>query len=174
MNVLKKYKFIIMAFIWCLFITLSYIINFTPGKKIAVNFWEYMLSMALILPPVIVVTKLFEVWVKKETVMKHLGEESGIKGYFWVILLSSTIVGGLAVSLPVAVTLHKKGASMPVVLTFIGTSCVCRIPMTIFEATYLGIEFTVIRWLISIPLIILSSIIVSKFMKDYSLIQSND
>lgn len=174
MNILKKYSFIIMAFIWFLFIILSYILDFSSGKKIAENFWEYTLSMALILPPVIAVTKLFEVWVKKETVMKHLGEESGLKGYFWVILLSSTIVGGLAISLPVAVTLHKKGASMPVVLTFIGTSCVCRIPMTIFEATYLGAEFTAIRWLISIPLIVLSSLIVSKFMKNYSLTQASD
>ncbi len=37
---------------------------------------------------------LFEVWVKRETVEKHLGEGSGFKGHLWAIVLASTMGGG--------------------------------------------------------------------------------
>ena len=41
------------------------------------------------------------------------------------------------------------------ILTFLNASMISRIPMTIFEASFLGIGFTLIRFAISIPLVIL-------------------
>ncbi|MFP4021853.1 MAG: hypothetical protein ACLFUK_09640 [Halanaerobium sp.] len=37
--------------------------------------------------------------------------------------------------------------------------------MTLFEASYVGITFTAIRWVISIPLVIISSILMKKMLK---------
>jgi hypothetical protein len=36
--------------------------------------------------------------------------------------------------------------------------------MTLFEASFLGVEFTALRWLISIPLIIISSYFLEKYL----------
>ena len=107
---------------------------------------------------------LFEVWVKRETVEKHLGEKSSFLSYLWVILLAGTTVGGLYLAFPVAYTIYKKGARLSVIFTYIGASAVCRIPMTTFEASFLGLKFTLVRLLVSIPLIIISSLIMEKFL----------
>ena len=108
---------------------------------------------------------LFEVWVKKETVEKHFGQESGIRGYIWAILLGGTTVGGLYVSFPVAHSLYNKGAKLSVIFTYIGASAICRIPMTIYEASFMGVKFTAIRFLVSLPLVVLSSIALGAYLE---------
>ncbi len=121
----------------------------------------------------LVVVGLFEVWVKKENVEKHLGKNSGMLGYIWIILLAGTTVGGLYVAFPVAYSLFKKGAKLSVIFTYIGASAICRIPMIIFESSFMGIKFTLIRLIISIPLVILSSIWLGNYLekKNYRIME---
>ena len=82
----------------------------------------------------------------------------------------------MLVALPVAYTLANKGARLSVVFTYIGAAAVCRIPMTIFEASYLGIKFTIIRYAVSVPLIILTSSILGKYLeeKKYKIIKGGE
>ena len=89
---------------------------------------------------------------QKETVEKHLGKESGIRGYTWGVLLAGTTVGGLYVAFPVAYSLYNKGAKLSVIFTYLGASAICRVPMTIFETSFMGIKFSIIRWSVSLPL----------------------
>ena len=102
--------------------------------------------------------------MKRETVEKHLGERAGIRGYLWAVLLAGAIVGPLYIALPIAYSLHSKGAKLSIIFTYIGASAICRIPMTIFEASFLGIKFTVIRLLISLPLVIVTSILLGNYL----------
>jgi len=37
--------------------------------------------------------------------------------------------------------------------------------MTVFEASFMGVKFTVIRLLVSLPLIILSSVLLGRYLK---------
>jgi len=157
-----KTTFIVLYF---LFIVISFIMNFQPGKQIGLNFTTFAIEMLKILPCAFILIGLFEVWVKKEKVEKHLGKDSGMMSYFWVILLAGTTVGGLYVAFPVAYTLFKKGAKLSVIFTYIGASAICRIPMTIFEASFMGIKFSIIRLLISIPLVIFSSILLGNYLE---------
>ncbi len=163
---MKNRLYLLLTIIFILFIGLSYIFEFKAGMQIGRNSYSFGLSLLSLLPPVFILISLFKVWVKRETVERHLGIKSGARGYMLAVLLSSSIVGGLVVSLPVASALYKKGARLSVVLTFIGASCVCRIPLTLFEASFLGLPFTMIRWGLSIPLLILASYILSLFKYD--------
>jgi len=88
--------------------------------------------MLKILPCAYILIGLFEVWVKRELIEKHLGEESGIKGYIWITLFAGTIAGGLLVAFPIAYSLYNKGAKLSIVFTYIGAAAICRIPMTLF------------------------------------------
>ncbi len=157
-----KSTFIVLYFI---FIVASFVMNFQPGKQIGLNFTTFAIEMLKILPCAFILIGLFEVWVKKEKVEKHLGEGSGMMSYFWVILLAGTTVGGLYVAFPVAYTLFKKGAKLSVIFTYLGASGICRIPMTIFEASFMGIKFSIIRLLVSIPLVIFSSILLGNYLE---------
>jgi len=149
---------------YILFISISLIIGFSPGKQIGLNFVTFSVEMLKILPCAFILIGLFEVWIKRETVEKHFGEESGIRGYIWAVLLAGTTVGGLYVAFPVAYSLYSKGAKLSVIFTYIGASAICRIPMTIFEASFLGIKFTAIRLLVSLPLVIIASILLGDYL----------
>ena len=116
------------------------------------------------LPFAFLLIGLFEVWVKRETVEKHLGQESGWKGYLWAVLLAGTVVGPLYIALPVAYSLYKKGAKFGVIFTYIGASAICRIPMATFEASFLGFKFTAIRLAVSLPLVVLTSMILGNYL----------
>jgi len=137
------------------FVALSALLHFEPGTKCAVDFLAFARTMAGLLPPTFLLVGLFYAWVKRETVEKHMGSESGVQGYFWAVVLAGTIVGGLFVALPLCLVLQKKGASMKVILTFLNASMVCRIPMSVFEASFLGVGFTIVRFAVSIPLLVL-------------------
>lgn len=147
-----------------LFVAISFILGFEPGKDIGGNFTSFSLDMLKILPGAFVLIGLFEVWVKRETVERHLGEGSGIRGYIWGILLAGTTIGGIYVAFPVAYSLYRKGARLSVIFTYIGATAICRIPMTIFEVSFLGIKFTAIRLAVSIPLVIITSMLLGRYL----------
>ena len=156
-----------------IFILYSIILGISSGIEIGNNLLSFLTYMIKILPCAFILIGLFEVWVPREKVEKHLGLEGGIKGYIWAIILAGTMAGGLLVALPVSSALYRKGARLSVIFTFISASAIVRIPMTLFEASFLGVEFTVIRWFISIPLIIIFSIFLESFLikQNYSITQ---
>ena len=156
---------------YVVFLIVAWVIGFNPGKEISRNFASFSLDMLKILPCAFILIGLFEVWVKRETVERHLGEESGVRGYMWGVLLAGTTVGGLYVAFPVAYSLYTKGARLSVIFTYLGASAICRIPMAIFEASFLGIKFTIIRLLVSLPLVILTSMLLGKYLtkRDYTI-----
>ncbi|OCL26888.1 hypothetical protein U472_05200 [Orenia metallireducens] len=162
LNNLKKYG-LFMLFI--VFVLLSFIFNYNVGEGIYDNFLQFTLTMVKFLPAVFILIGLFDTWVDREVIERHLGNQSNHLAFIWAILLSGTTVGGLYVAFPVAHSLLKKGASLRIIFTYIGAAAICRIPMTLFEASYVGIKFTLIRLLTSIPLIIISSILLEKYLK---------
>ena len=162
---MKKILKISLIVIYSLFVGISLIFHFESGEAIGKNFFNFALSMLKIVPVAFVLIGLFEVWIKRETIEKHLGEDSSWIGFFWAIVLSSTTAGGLYVAFPIAAVLFRKGAKLSIIFTYLGAVSVCRIPMTIFEASFLGIKFTLVRLLVSLPLIIISSIIMGRFLK---------
>ncbi|MFP4547565.1 MAG: permease [Fidelibacterota bacterium] len=159
--------------VFALFIIVSMLLNFQPGMDIFDNFMNYLLSMITIVPAAFVLISLFEVWVRRETVEKHLGEETGLRGFLWAFILAGTIVGGLYVAFPVAAVLHKKGARSEVIFTFLFAATISRIPMTLFEANFLGIKFTMVRFFVSLPLVIISSIILAKIDNRFGMMKNH-
>jgi len=155
---------IVLVSLYALFLIVSWVSDFDPGKEISRNLTGFSVDMLMILPGAFILIGLFEVWVGRETVERHLGQQSGIRGYLWAVLLAGTIVGGLYVALPVAYSLFRKGAKLSVVFTYIGASAICRIPMTVFEASFLGIKFTVVRLLVSLPLVVVTSILLGAYL----------
>jgi uncharacterized membrane protein YraQ (UPF0718 family) len=149
---------------YLVFLVVSWLTGFNTGQEIGRNFISFSATMLGIIPGAFILIGLFEVWVKRETVERHLGEGSDFRGYLWVILLGSTTVGGLYMAFPVAYALYSKGAKLSVIFTYLGAAAICRLPMAIFEASFLGVKFTVIRWLVSLPLVIITSILLGNYL----------
>ena len=155
------------------FVLTSFVTGFKPGKQIGYNFIAFSVEMLSILPCAFILIGLFEVWFKKENIEKHLGKGSNMLGYIWVILLAGITVGGIYVAFPVAYSLFTKGAKLSIIFTYMSASAICRVPMTIFEASFMGIKFSLIRLVVSIPLVILSSIWLGKYLekKNYRIME---
>jgi len=151
--------------VFFIFAGISLLINFKPGIAITKNFGLFSIQMLKVLPAVFILIGLFDVWIKKETVIKHLGKGGGIKSFMWVFLLAAPMAGGLLPGFPVAYTLYKKGARLTVVLTFLGAVGIARAPMVFFESAFLGWRFSVIRIIASIPLVVLTGITLGKALE---------
>jgi len=149
---IKKYIWII-AFL--LFSSLSYLVGFNPGVDIYSNFWSSFIEMIMFIPLLFVIIGLFDVWFPKELIRKHIGKDAGFKGAFYVIILAMLQAGPLYGAFPVAYILYKKGASIKNIFIYLGAFSSLKIPMLGIEIGYLGLKFTLLRTLISLPLFIL-------------------
>lgn len=156
---------LILTGLFGIFIIVSFAAGFVPGQIIGENSSNFLLSMISIFPGAFILIGLFEVWIDRKIIERHLGSQSGLLGYFWVIILSCTIMGPLIISFPIAHSLAKKGARLQLVIAFLSAATISRIPMTVFEASYLGVPFSLVRLLVSIPLVIIFSEIIGRMFK---------
>lgn len=127
---------------------------------------DNIITMLGLIPPIFILLGLLDVWIERETMMKYMGENSGIKGCIIAYIMGSAAAGPLYAAFPIAGVLLKKGVSLFNVFLFIGAWSVTKIPMLLFEATSLGLKFTVIRFCCNVIGIILIAFILSKFTDD--------
>ena len=148
------------------FIVSAFLFEIPVGIRIGRNFADFSHGMIFIIPAAFVLIGLFEIWVPRKAVERHLGADgSRLVQWFWMLMLAGTAVGGLYVAFPIAAALRHKGARLGVVLSYIGLSGVSRIPMTLFEISFLGVPFTLIRYLVSVPLVILFSELLGSWLE---------
>ena len=122
------------------------------------NLWE-MLS---VIPPIFILLGLLDVWVKKETMVKYMGEGSGLIGVLIAFFLGSAAAGPLYAAFPVAGILLKKGSKISNVLIFIGAWSTMKIPMLMFETNALGMDFSMLRLGMNIVGILIISFVIDK------------
>ena len=131
----------------------------------AVNTTLFSLKeMILILPPIFVLLGLLDVWVPRETMIRFLGEGSGLKGVLIAITLGSAAAGPLYGAFPVAVILMKKGAKFANILLFIGAWSTTKIPMLLFEISSMGLRFAMTRLAVSLTGIFVIAFVVERVL----------
>jgi uncharacterized membrane protein YraQ (UPF0718 family) len=161
----KQYQ----AYVWVgafIIVTLaSFAFGFNPGKTVFTNFRVSLVEMITFVPFLFIIVGLFDVWVPKEQIQKHLGKDSGVKGMFLVVLLAMLQAGPMYGAFPIAYILWKKGTSVRNIFIYLGAFSSMKIPMLGIEIGYLGVEFTVIRTLISLPLFIAIGLLMGKYLE---------
>lgn len=166
-ELLKKYRFdfpVIIAF--AVFTAGSFYFRFHPGIQIFEDdFWMFFKEMIFLLPAMFVLIGLFDVWIPKEKIEKQVGESSGIKGILLVMLLAFIQAGPLYAAFPVAYILWKKGCSPSNVFIYLSAFTTAKIPMITFEIGFLGLKFSLLRILITIPVFVLIGILMGKYFK---------
>ena len=160
-NLLKRYRAFIGVVIILGIITL---INKDFGFKAFYIAGDSFKEMALVIPPVFILLGLLDVWVPRETMIKYMGEGSGIKGIILSIIIGSAAAGPLYGAFPVAAVFMKKGVKFRNILIFIGAWSTTKIPMFIFEMSALGQTFAITRLIVDIPGIIIIAYLLSAFV----------
>lgn len=160
---IKRYRFF---FITVVLLAILFLINYELGLK-AVNVTGYsFIEMASIIPPIFLLLGLLDVWVPRETMIKYMGEKSGIKGIILSFVIGSAAAGPLYGAFPIAAVFMKKGVKFTNVLIFIGAWSTTKIPMFLFELSSLGTKFAVTRLLVDIPGIIIIAFLLSRFIPE--------
>ena len=119
-------------------------------------------QMLSLLPPIFILLGLLDVWVERETMMKYMGEEAGLKGAVLAFIMGSAAAGPLYAAFPVAAVLVKKGVKLTNIFIFIGAWSTTKIPMSLFEAANLGWDYMLLRLACNICGIIVIAVILER------------
>ncbi len=166
MNFLRKNKQYLWVFVYLTATLASFAFGFDPGREVFGNFTGFFIEMVSFIPFLFIIVGLFDAWFPKEQVEKHIGRESGIKGILIVIVLAMLQAGPLYGAFPVAYMLYKKGAGIRNIFIYLGAFSSLKIPMLGMEIGYLGIQFTMARTLVSLPLFIAVGYLMEWYLKE--------
>lgn len=140
--VLKRYR--VFLLFSCVGAALLLIAPDTGWKALSLT-RDNVLEMLSFLPPIFVLLGLLDVWVDRETMMKYMGDNSGLRGHLLAFILGSAAAGPLYAAFPMAGVMLKKGASMMNVFIFIGAWSTTKVPLIMFETATLGFRFMILR-----------------------------
>jgi uncharacterized membrane protein YraQ (UPF0718 family) len=139
------------------------------GRRAGESLRDFLIEMALVLPPMFVLVGLFEVWVPRAVVERHVGRHSGAAAIPWMVLLATVQAGPLYGAFPVAVGLWRKGCAPRNVFIYLGAFSAMKIPMLTFEVAFLGWSFSLSRTLITLPVFIGVGLVMERLLPgDYS------
>ena len=111
-------------------------VRLTEAKTAAIIGATTFASVAVTLVTVFIFVGLFQVWVREEFILKHLGA-----------LLGTAIHGPLVGVFPLLKTLLNKGARLGVVIAIVSTWAI-KVPMIPLELRFFGWKFTLVRQLL--------------------------
>lgn len=162
-EVIKRYRFFLIMAVANIILLALYP---TVGQKSLGITWSNTLEMLSVIPPIFILLGLLDVWVDREIMIKLMGEKSGLIGAAIAFFLGSAAAGPLYAAFPVAGVLLKKGSKFSNVLIFIGAWSTTKIPMLLFEATSMGWEFMMTRFIINLPGIAFIAYVTEKLLND--------
>ena len=136
------------------------------GLRAGESLRDFLVQMALVLPPMFVLVGLFEVWVPRAVIERHVGRNSGAAAIFWMVLLATVQAGPLYGAFPVAVSLWRKGCAPRNVFIYLGAFSAMKIPMLTFEVAFLGWSFSLARTVITLPVFIAIGVLMERLLPD--------
>jgi uncharacterized membrane protein YraQ (UPF0718 family) len=158
-KLLMRYKFPIALFIGLIII---FFVKPDLGHGMVSNLKGNLREMLSVLPPIFVLLGLLDVWIEKETMMKYMGDNSGILGSLLIFIMGSAAAGPLYAAFPIAAILLKKGVKLFNIFLFLGVWSTAKIPMLLFETANLGIKYMAIRLICNIFGIIIIALLLNK------------
>ena len=161
--VLNRYKFFLITLI---ILILVLIFKNHTGIKALTIANDSLFQMLSVLPPIMVLLGLIDEWISSwASMMKYMGEDSGILGVALVMLFAAFAAGPMYAAFPFTAVLIKKGVKFSNVIIFMNAWCVIKISTLLFEITSLGYEFTFCRLIIDFVGVIAMGYLVDYFMK---------
>lgn len=159
--IIKRYRYFL---ILAVTVGILAMINQQLGVKALSNAAVQLKQMVLVIPPIFLLLGLLDIWVPKTTMVRYMGEGSGLKGMLLAFVIGSAAAGPLYGAFPVAAVFMKKGVRFLNLMIFIGAWSTTKIPMFMFEFKALGAAFALTRLAVNIPGIILIAYILSKLV----------
>jgi uncharacterized membrane protein YraQ (UPF0718 family) len=139
--------------------------NASLGMEASASAWFQFVEMLKIVPPIFLLIGLLDMWVPRETMIKLMGEKSGIIGILIAFFLGTMSAGPLIAAFPVAQVMLKKGARYSNVLFFLTIWASAKLPILFYQATTLGIKFTLASNITLIVVYLMGTLLIEKMLK---------
>ena len=137
-------------------------VNRRSGLRALSLSWNSARTMLSILPPILVLVHLFDVWVPRERVVRHMGADSGIAGAFWALALGAIAAGPLYVAFPVVTMLIRKGARPANGVLLLGAWSTIKAPILLYELSFFGATFTLLHVITGLTIAWLAALWIEK------------
>ena len=139
---------IMLSVVGCLYL-LTFYFNAEAGKAALFTGWEIVKTITPILLAVFFLMSLLNTFIDSKSISRHLGEQSGVRG--WMIALVGGILshGPAYVWYPMLSDLRDHGARDGLVVAFFYTRSI-KLPWLPLMISYFGWAFTVVLTLLVI------------------------
>ena len=148
----RLYLFLLIVLLIVIIVSLIYP---EKGKKFLPIIFKYGWQIFLIMPPILILMGLMQVWIPKEWIQKYIGSQSGVKGKFLCILFGTMPTGPMYIFLPLAASLLKQGASVSNIIILLGIMSSEKIPQMLVEINFLGLRFTLTRFILTVIAVVI-------------------
>lgn len=153
------------AILFTVLLIAMYLLEISFGQRLMREFSAFSMKMVVLVPCIFVLIGLLDAWVPQQWIQKHVGDDSGLRGIFYVVLLAMFQGGPLYGAFPTAHLLWKKGCSMRNIFMYLGAFSTLKIPMVLFEASFLGWRFTLVRAAVALPVFVLTAEIMAAYAR---------
>ncbi len=126
---------------------------------------RYGWEMVTIFPAVLVLMGLADSWIPKKLIKKYLGQEAGAMGILIAVFLGTLPTGPMYIAFPLAGEMLHKGAGITNVVVFLGVWASLKIPQIGVEVQFLGIKFSILRFVFTLISIISIGLITEQMAK---------
>lgn len=165
MEFLKRRDIQILILMVLIFISINFLFPQHSGR-VYMTTLDYFIEMLMILPAVFILMGLFQAWVSRDFIQKHLGAESGMKGMFISFLFGTLPTGPLYVAFPIAAGLLQKGARITNITVFLGAWAATKLPQIMVEIKFLGVAFTLVLQALTIISVFSIGLLMERIMKN--------
>lgn len=110
---------------------------------------DYLLEMLCILPPVVIMIGLLQVWVSEEWIQRFAGKRAGVRGFLLCMGFGMLPTGPLYLAFPIAAALLQKGVPVRNIVAFLTAWAGMKIPQFMLETQFLGLQFTLLHFLLT-------------------------
>jgi len=148
-----------------LILLVSRALHFPFVTTITSNFWMFFIEMVTFLPFMFILIGIVDAWFSKEKVERYIGKGSGFRGTLRILLLAMFQAGPLYGAFPVTYLLWKKGCSIRNIFIYLGAFSTMKLPMLTFEIGFLGLKFSLLRTLFTLPVFVVISVIMEKYFQ---------
>ncbi len=131
------------------------------GLKYAVNIFEKVIPIFVLIYILLV---LINYYVKPQSLAKHLGEGSGLKGWTLAVVAGILSSGPIYMWYPLLNELQKHGVRNGLIAVFLYNRAVkpALLPLIIY---YFGLKFTIVLTIVMIGISILQGMMIDKLME---------
>jgi uncharacterized membrane protein YraQ (UPF0718 family) len=134
--------------------------------KILIYTARSFVNFIFMITPVFICIGLLDAWIDKEKMIRLMGKESGIRGMLTGLIFGLVTAVPIYALLPIAGVMLKKRCRIMNILLFICSSASIRLPLLLFEISYLGWRFAVTVFCLNVCIVICIALIIERALSE--------